>query len=251
MNRLEFHKAFRSVGPAVLPVVHVLDDSQARRNAECAIECGAQGIFLINHDFAVESFVPIIRHVRAAYPTLWLGVNFLAVPLTDALPTIARLQHEDVMIDGYWADDARIDESQPADQQPQAMQASDLRAQVGWRGLYFGGTAFKKQRTVAPADYPQAAAVAREWMDVVTTSGTATGNAAELDKIAVFREACGDTALAVASGITPDNAKHYAPMVDAFLVATGINRTNDFYNIDSEKLRRLVQFCAEFGARHG
>jgi 2-keto-3-deoxy-6-phosphogluconate aldolase len=251
MNRLDFHKAFRSVGPAVLPVIHVLDDRQAERNAALAIECGAHGIFLINHDFAVEPFLPIIRHLRSSYPSLWLGVNFLGVPLADAMPTIADLQRDGVAIDGYWADDARIDESQPTDRQPEASRASAQRSAAHWPGLYFGGTAFKKQRAVAQADYPRAAAIASQWMDVVTTSGTATGNAAELDKIAVFREVCGDTALAVASGITPENAGRYAPMVDAFLVATGINRSDDFYNIDAEKLRALVQICREYGATHG
>ena len=42
-------------------------------------------------------------------------------------------------------------------------------------------------------------------MDCVTTSGSATGEAAELQKIADMRHGCGDTALAIGSGLTPEN----------------------------------------------
>ncbi len=251
MNKHDFHKAFRSVGPAVLPVIHVLDEAQARRNVARAIACGAHGVFLINHDFPVEPFLPIIRDVRQAWPSLWLGVNFLAVPLAEALPTINQLQRDGVVIDGYWADDARIDENRATHDQPEAKLADQRRRDYQWNGLYFGGTAFKKQRVVDPGDYATAASIASHWMDVVTTSGVATGNAAEIGKIEMFRHACAESAIAVASGITPDNAELYAPFVDAFLVATGINQADDFYNIDASRLRTLIQTCCDYGAKNG
>lgn len=78
-------------------------------------------------------------------------------------------------------------------------------------------------------------------MDVVTTSGLATGIAADLTKIEQFRENCGDTALAVASGITLENLHLYQNLVDAFLVATGINFDEDFYNIDPQRLSALMK----------
>ena len=77
-------------------------------------------------------------------------------------------------------------------------------------------------------------------MDAVCTSGIATGQPADLAKIETFRKAIGETPLAVASGITPDNAGTYAGHVDCFMVATGINYPGDFYNIDPERLRRLL-----------
>jgi predicted TIM-barrel enzyme len=84
--------------------------------------------------------------------------------------------------------------------------------------------------------------LAANYMDVVTTSGTATGNAAEISKITTFRSALPDTPIALASGITPYNALDYK-MVDCFMVATGINIDDDFYNIDSEKLNQLISQC--------
>ena len=240
MNRMRFRRLFKTAGPAVLPVIHVRDAAQAGRNAAIAIEAGAQGVFLINHDFAHEELVPILAEVRARFPSLWLGVNFLAVTGRDAFPVLGRLEAEGVEIDACWADDARIDERVPADGQTEARYIAAAREASGWTGLYFGGTAFKKQRPVAPADHETAARTAAGWMDAVTTSGVATGRAADRAKIAAFRRGCGDAPLALASGVTPDNAADYAADVDAMLVATGINRSDDFYEIDPERLRRLL-----------
>ena len=107
-------------------------------------------------------------------------------------------------------------------------------------GLYIGGTAFKKQREVDPAHYAKSARIATRYMDVVVTSGVATGHAADVGKIEIFRDSCGDTALGLASGITPENAAQYADAVDLFMVATGINFEGDFYNIDPDRLKRLM-----------
>lgn len=241
MKRDELRKFFKTLGPAVLPVIHVLDEAQAERNVAVAMAEGAQGVFLINHDFGVDAFLPIIRHVRARYPALWLGVNFLAVTGRDAFPVLAELARDGCQVDAYWADDARIDERAGADDQAGAEAIRDARQSSGWSGLYFGGTAFKKQRPVAARDYAAAAGTAGRYMDVVTTSGVATGEAAELAKIAAFRAALGDGALAVASGVEPGNIAEYAGDVDAVLVATGINRKDDFYNIDPGRLRALLR----------
>ena len=249
MNRMQFRRLFKTAGPAVLPVIHVRDAAQAGRNAAIAIEAGAQGVFLINHDFAHEALVPILGEVRARFPSLWLGVNFLAVTGRDAFPVLGRLQAQGVEIDACWADDARIDERAPAGGQTEAREIAAAREASGWTGLYFGGTAFKKQRPVAPSDHETAARTAAGWMDVVTTSGVATGRAADRAKIAAFRRGCGDAPLALASGVTPDNAGDYAADVDAMLVATGINRSGDFYEIDPEGLRRLLAVTRAAGAK--
>ena len=248
MNRMHFRRLFKTAGPAVLPVIHVRDAAQAGRNAAIAIEAGAQGVFLINHDFDHEELVPILGEVRARFPSLWLGVNFLAVTGRDAFPVLGRLEAEGVEIDAYWADDARIDERAAADGQIEAAEIAAAREASGWTGLYFGGTAFKKQRPVAPDDHETAARTAAGWMDAVTTSGVATGKAADRAKIAAFRRGCGDAPLALASGVTPENAAGYAADVDAMLVATGINRPGDFYEIDPARLRRLLAVTRMAGA---
>jgi len=241
MNRSEFHLKFGSRNPIVLPVIHVLDHAQAKRNVAVAIKCGCPGVFLINHDFEKEKLLPIIKSIRQEFPDYWIGVNFLAVTGEFAFPILGALQAQGTPVDGYWADDACIDERRADDDQIDAKRIDLVRQKSGWQGLYIGGTAFKKQREVNPQHYAKSGRLAARFMDVVVTSGIATGHAADLQKINTFRESCGNTALGVASGITPENAHLYAAHVDLFMVATGVNIDNDFYNIDSNKLIKLIK----------
>ena len=244
MNRDDFHKLFKAPGPVVLPVIHVLNTAQVAENIRVLVGEGAAGVFLINHDFGVDPFLPILRETRAAWSSLWIGCNFLAVTGRDAFPILGDLAREGCQIDAYWADDGRIDETGKDPAEAEGIAAT--RVASGWNGLYFGGTAFKKQRPVDPTDYYPAAVEATRFMDVVTTSGIATGEAADLNKIRDFRAGAGSTPLAIASGITPANAREYAD-VDAFLVATGINKDGDFYNIDSKRLSALMKITRDLG----
>ena len=244
MQNSDFHEKFDCSGPVILPVIHVLDEAQAAANIDHVINAGLKGCFLINHDFGIQPFLPILEAIRGRYPDFWIGVNFLAVTGLKAFPILAELGSRGVRIDAYWADDARIDEG--AVIQEEADNIAATRTACGWEGLYFGGTAFKKQRPVDPKDYAHAASIAGGFMDVVTTSGIATGHSADLGKLADFRDALPDRPIALASGITPDNAADY-DMVDCFMVATGINFDNDFYNIDPARLSRLVDVCRKMG----
>ncbi|MFK7763860.1 MAG: adenine phosphoribosyltransferase [Roseobacter sp.] len=243
MQRDAFHKMFKSNGPVVLPVIHVLDTPRTLRNVREVIGAGAAGCFLINHDFAPEPFLPIIREVRSAYPSLWMGVNFLAVTGKVAFPMLGELAQEGAAVDAYWADDARIDEH---GENTEAREIAQIYEDSGWNGLYFGGTCFKKQREIDPAHYGDAARLACDFMDVVTTSGVATGHEAELGKIDTFRAAIGDTALALASGVSAENAETYSD-VDCFMVATGINEMGNFYDIDPARLDALMQVTRSIG----
>ncbi len=245
MRRHEFHKLFKSPGPVVLPVIHVLDTGQTLRNVRAVIGAGASGVFLINHDFAPEAFIPVIKTVRRAYPSVWMGVNFLGITADLAFPSLSKMESEGCTVDAYWADDACIDEH-GANQKPREI--ARVYEACGWRGLYFGGTCFKKQREVAPEHYADAAREACAFMDVVTTSGVATGQEADLGKIETFRRAIGDTALALASGVTPENAAAYAD-VDCFMVATGINLPGNFYDIDPDRLSALMRVTRDLGKK--
>lgn len=244
MQRSDFHKIFQCSGPVILPVIHVLNDARTAANIDHIIDAGLKGCFLINHDFGIDAFLPVLEAIRGRYPDFWIGVNFLAVTGLKAFPILAELEARGFRVDAYWADDARIDES--AVTQEEADNIAATRTACGWEGLYFGGTAFKNQRPVDPKDYARAAGIAGGFMDIVTTSGIATGHSADLGKLAEFRGALPDRPIALASGITPDNATDY-DMVDCFMVATGINFENDFYNIDPARLSQLVDVCRDMG----
>ena len=244
MDRHAFHRFFKvGAGPAVLPVVHVLDEQQTSRNVAIAAQEGAQGVFLINHDFHYELLLPIIGKIREKFPYMWLGVNFLGVSGLKAFPILGELASKGIVVDAYWADNAYIDERAQLEEQKNAIAIRLAREKSNWKGLYFGGTAFKMQRRVAAGDVGVASSLATHFMDVVTTSGDATGVAANLDKIKAMRSNGGNAAMAIASGITIANASKYIPYVDCFLVATGISAPRDFYNLDPNKLRSLLQIC--------
>ncbi len=246
MNQLEFHKYFKSPGPVILPVVHSLDQAQTERNVQIAMQEGASGVLLINHDISVDAFLPIIRSTRRRFPALWMGVNFLSVTGRDAFPILGDLQRDDIQVDAYWADDARIDETRSAQDQAEAAEIQAVREGSGWNGLYFGGTCFKKQREVAPEFAEVSARIGTSWMDVVTTSGIATGFAPELSKIEDFRRGVGNAPLALASGITAENAPLFARLVDCFIVGTGINYKGDFHNFDPDKVANLMRISRQF-----
>jgi uncharacterized protein len=248
MNRQSFQQMFGSNGPVVTPVIHVLSTAQALANLEILRAAGCPGAFLINHDFGRDAFLPILREVRQAIPDLWLGVNFLAEDGRVGFATLGALAAEGYAFQALWADDACLDERQA--EQPDAEAIAAARAAAGWEGMYFGGIAFKKQRPVADADLERAAQLGAEWLDVVTTSGLATGQAPDLTKIARFRASIGEAPLALASGITPENAGHFAADVDCFLVATGINHPGDFYNIDPARLAALLQAVGAQEVKH-
>jgi len=122
-------------------------------------------------------------------------------------------------------------------EQPDARKVLESQMRHGWQGLYFGGVAFKYQRSVD--DLQMAASTARDYMSVVTTSGPGTGAAARVEKIRTMKLGLRDYPLAIASGITPDNVGDYLPYSDCYLVATGISRS--FEDLDPLLTRRLVE----------
>jgi len=245
VDRHEFLHRLHLPETVVTPVIHVLDTGQVMRNLDILTAAGCPGAFLINHDFPRETFLPILRAVRTERPDLWLGVNFLGEPGSLAFPVLGQLEQDSIRIDAYWADDACIDER--AQQQSEAEEIRRIRDASGWTGVYLGGVAFKKQRPVAETDHAVAAGASVPYLDVVTTSGIATGEEADLAKIQTFRTAIGNHPLALASGITPENASRYSGLVDCFLVATGINYAGDFYNIDPHRLDALLAVTRNHG----
>ena len=137
-------------------------------------------------------------------------------------------------VHGIWIDDGGISEKSSF---RHARKISRYREKSGFTGMYFGGVAFKGQERVR--DVEKVAKMATEFMDVVTTSGSCTGVAASVEKVASMKEAIGDRPLALASGVTLENVVQYLPFVEYFLVATGISTS--FHELDPEKVFNLAK----------
>ncbi len=215
----------------ILPVVHVVDKEQAFSNVEKVKACGADGVFLISHGFMDdEELVQLAVQVKDAFAPIWVGVNCLGL---DAKKTV---QVVPPVIDGIWTDNADVDERSQT--QPYAEEVRAIQKRLLPSTRYFGGVAFKYQRSVR--DLEAAVAKAAPLMDVICTSGVGTGYAADIQKIermGIKAKEVG-ASLAIASGITPQNVTDYLPYVDYYLVATGIS--DSFTEINPDKLRQLL-----------
>ena len=218
----------------LLTVNHVYNYEQGRKNTEISIDNGADGIFLINHGIRSDLLIPIYEKLRKEFKQIWFGVNLLDNRTKDMFAAIpANMQ-------GVWADNAHIDEY--SNEQPEAEEIKDSILNNNFKGLYFGGVAFKYQRKVE--NYSQAAKTAMNYVDVVTTSGLGTAKAPDVAKIEIMKNALGNFPLAIASGITTENVSNFLPYTDCFLVASGISY--DFENLDPEKVKRLADIIHSF-----
>lgn len=218
----------------LLPVIHLARGvSGALESVQIAVDADADGVVLIDQGMSARQVLDLVPVLRDAHPRLWIGVNLLGC----APEQVVRLP-EAHLLGGIWSDDAGVDSlmEERADHAAAAFRAA--RAEVGWTGLYFGGTAFKTQRDVPHDRLPWVARKAASFMEVVTTSGRGTGIAAEVDKVRILREALGDHPMALASGVTPENVGVFLPFVDAYLVATGIEEA--FSRLCPERTRSLA-----------
>jgi predicted TIM-barrel enzyme len=217
-----------------LPVLHLpFGPSGLFESVAVAQDAGCDGVFLINQGMGTAELLAELPRVKERHSGLWVGVNLLGYDPAEIL----RLP-EASLLDGLWADDAGVDamDAGAAAEAQRRWQAA--RQETGWRGLYFGGTAFKTQAPVPPARLAEVGRRAAAFVDVVTTSGPATGRAAPLEKVLRLREALGEHPMALASGVTPENVREMLPHVDAFLVATGIEQ--QFGRLDPARTRALA-----------
>jgi hypothetical protein len=198
-----------------LPVIHPVSEDIALNSIQTAVEAEADGIWLINQGMRTPEVLAFIPVVNRLFPKLWIGVNLLGTPPDKMIGCI-----KDLPVGGIWSDNAGINEYN--DEQPDGIEFRDARDQWGWKGLYFGGVAFKYQGEVQNHMLPVAAQKAAPWMDVITSSGRGTGYAAPIEKVKALREGAGDHPMALSSGVSPENIHGFLPYVDAYLVASEI-----------------------------
>lgn len=221
----------------IIPVIHYATKEQTMRNAQRAFDAGCPGVLIIHMDGENYLLPPTARAIKARWPEKLVGINFLGIE-----PTIAVTSNIANGLDMTWTD-AQITHSgaKPWDQAEQVREAAARSP----GHLVFAGVAFKHQRP--EPDPVLAARKACEFGFIPTTSGPATGIAADADKIANLRATIGaDTPLAIASGITPQNAHEFAPSLTHILVATGVS--SSFHEFDIEKLRNLQTICERLTA---
>ena len=109
----------------IIPVIHMINFNQVETNVKICLECGIEKVFLINHAVSVEDLLSCAVNIKNKYPTLWVGVNMLGIPVQDAVHSVPRI------LDGLWCDETIT-----------SSEAARLRT---FKGKFFGGLAFKYQ----------------------------------------------------------------------------------------------------------
>jgi len=212
----------------IYPVIHVESEEQAIHNTLIAKETDCDGVFLINHSIRPQVLLKIHATVAKEFPKWWIGINCLGFTPHQIF------QYATPEMSGVWTDSAGIEEYKDIQIEPDNIKK--IQEKNGWNGVYFGGIAFKYQREVK--DLESACKKAIPYVDVITTSGPGTAQAAEINKIERMHKALRDHPLAIASGITIDNIESYLDKADCFLVASGINKT--WADLDLDLVKQLV-----------
>jgi predicted TIM-barrel enzyme len=228
----------------VLPVVHVRDASQSLRNVEMAYRNRCNGVFLIGHDLSADYVLDVAKQVKDAFPNFWLGVNLLDLSPEQALERLERAKKQDIHIEGLWCDDVGIEEDVDNGRifGDGAYDIAQLRAEINWEGLLFGGVAFKYQKPVR--NYKAAAEMARNYIDIITTSGDATASPPDPQKIKIMANAVYPKSLAIASGLDAENVRLF-PDCRIFMVSSSISHS--FYEFNEKELDEFVAATAAMG----
>ena len=225
----------QKVKTEVIPVIHIQDWPQALQNVRICMKAGAKKVMLISmegHDDFTEA---VAREVKAIYPDLWVGANFLMTTPFQSLT-------QESTLDAIWTD------QYPIPPRTGISLPEKVGCNMPWafRGTYMAGVAFKGQRQ--PPNLVEATQLAAQLCGVVVTSGEGTGKETDPSKVKYMHgtllEMATDCKLAVASGVNIGNVKNYVGVADYLLVGTSLYVEGDGREmIDPEKLKALIQAC--------
>jgi predicted TIM-barrel enzyme len=220
-------------------VIHAVNSEQVMRNATIARSGGTDGIFLISHGpMDYNELTKAYYKVHETYPDWFIGINYLDLSNTQAIRDIPATSS------ALWCDNAWIDTSEADPTVFASIIREQCKRREDWKGLYFGGVAFKYQEQ--PKDQSDLARISRiavPFVDVITTSGERTGNPPTVEKMRIIREAVGKHPVAIASGIDARNARQFEGLVDHVLVSTSISTNHE--NLDPKKVRELADTVHE------
>lgn len=213
----------------VYPVVHHLDQITTNDQVRLAIEAGANGVFLIDHQQRNNELAQVVLSVQDIVPVGFkVGVNFLGWGSISAYDVAMH-----VSADMLWLDAPGIQHGH--------LTPSGHRLHGHTKNFMddgpdiFASVAFKYQPVDEDPVRSADAARAVDWVPV--TSGAGTGQAPSIEKILEMSE-WGMNPLGVASGMNLGNVREFAPRLSHILVATGVSK--DEHHFDFERLAAFV-----------
>ena len=228
------HKAFGKTEKIVLPVLDCYTPSQFMSNIENLYLYYKQGkisgAFIVSTNIEYPIFKLVYEEIKNKFPDFWLGVNLIGENIFKILEFIKEFHP-----DGMWIDNSYLNNKND-------MGICDLILnqikKYNWTGLYFGGFMFKYSNSCNTYD-SSLLKLTHQYMDVLTTSGDATGIEIKQEKLDFISDNVKENiCIAVASGITPNNIKNIKSKCNIFIMRTSI--INYLGNIDLEKLDQLI-----------
>lgn len=205
----------------IWPVVHIgANRAQNKRNIDLARQFG-QKVCLIQMQGLDEEIHPWLIYAHGL--GLWVVVNFLSLSSSLALK-----QARSWGAFGVWSDRPDVSSDHISSDALEVQKDLALNSKME----FFSSVAFKYQ-AIEP-DPVLAAQKAFELGFVPTTSGCATGVAADVLKIKKMGLGVAGVGqkprLALASGVTPDNFLLFSPYITDLFVSTGISKTPDVFD---------------------
>jgi hypothetical protein len=198
----------------IIPVIHSENAYQVEENVKICLDCGVKNAFLINHTISYLELISIREFIKNKYPDFWAGVNFLDLSLPMSLKVFENF-------DGLCHDQFPFIEDKP-------------------NFCFFGCISFKYQPDIEENEFDSYCKQIEKVVDVVVTSGDATGSPPTIAKIKKIRSKINkNIPLAVASGININNIKSFSEYVDYFLVASSIIDKDEIFSY--QKLNNLLK----------
>ena len=233
-------------GPKIIPVLHLSNDVNYLKQVRKVRDAGADGIFLIDHESdttdRLDEAVQLTKKRAEGFP---IGVNYLQIVNgLAALTHVWLMSQQDpnyIKPDMLWADKISspghaeyLSQIYPNVILPNNTRRADLP-------IFFGSTSFKY--TVEYTENPElAVSLAKRdepLVDVLVTSGAATGASANPDKIKAIKNAI-TKPLALSSGVTQENVGQY-PGVNVFMVSSSIETRPMSGRFDIIALEGLIE----------
>lgn len=244
---------FSEGGQKIIPVLHLNNDVNYLKQIKRVRDAGADGVFLIDHESSttnrLDEAVQVAKRRVEDFP---IGANYLQIANgLAALTHIWLMRQQDpssLQADMLWADkilsvgqiQENLSQFYPEIVTTNGMRRPDLP-------IFFGSTAFKYtlEYTESPGLAARLAQRDESLVDVLVTSGPATGQAASPKKIAAIKDAISKP-LALSSGVTQENVGQY-PGVDIFMVSSSIETAPMTGRFDIIALEGLIETVKNLG----
>ena len=217
-------RLFGSQSKVFFPVLHPKSEEQMEINIAILKTQKPTHIALISNECTSAFLVNSAKKVKAALPYAFLLLNFVGESVYSLFKYLPQISGT---VDGIMLDNCMIyQNSDNSDSILKLFIKHMIRAGMN-EVVLFGGLYFKYQPH--NGDYDVVLPRANHILDIICTSGNATGIAADSAKVKTIKSKT-SVPVALCSGITNENIVEMTNIVDVLMVGTFINDATEKIN---------------------